>query len=278
MSPAPAQRYLYSGHTVGASAQFNRLDKVKDLNHVIPTLGASVLPITGGLSRGHADNYAYHVDEPRHRTLLSVHRIDSTARGTEFADRYETEIEAYIESIHVVEMLHIDAVKLHVRSTLAKSEGEPSAPSVNSNGNLIAGMRLGGVKVTIGLDEEPLAYCGHQEQLAAFYKKQPAAYRRKHAARFGTPADTDEIAAPHGHSKFSLVREIRLKGPEAELQAMSVEGYTIRWKGFGRLILGEVIVKGNNRQVTMVRLEMGSSAGGSGSVGCGQTNGQMGSS
>ena len=131
----------------------------------------------------------------------------------------------------------------------------------------------------IELDEEPLQFCGNQGQLAAFYKSRPSDYRRQHSARFGTPADIDELAAPHGHYKFSLVREIRLEGPEDEMQAISVvDGYTIRWKGFGRLILGEVVVKGNNRQVTMVRLEMGSNAGGSGSVGCGQTNGQMGSS
>ena len=128
MSPAPAQRYLYSGHTVGASAHFHRLDEVKNLNHVIPTLGASVLPVTGGLSKGHAAYYAYNVDHPRHRTLLSVSRVDSMAAGREFDDRYETEIEADIESIHVVEKLHIDAVKLHVLSTLTKGD-MPSLPS-----------------------------------------------------------------------------------------------------------------------------------------------------
>ena len=76
----------------------------------------------------------------------------------------------------------------------------------------------------------------------------------------------------------ALVREIKLEGPEVEKQSISVEGYTIRWKGFGRIFLGEVVLRGNSRQVTLVRLAMGSSAGGPGSMGCGKTNGQVGSS
>jgi hypothetical protein len=274
MSPAPAQRFLYSGHTVGAAAHFHRLDDVENLNHPVPTLGHSVLPVTGGLSTGHASNYCFAVDEPRHRTLLSVRRVDSSASGKEFTDRYETEIGAEIESIHVVDKLHIDAVKLHLLSTLKKGQTEAV---VSTTGNRIEGMRLGRVAVTVTMDDEPLHACGTKQQLAAFYKRQSADYRREQSWRYLTDPQTGELADPNGHYVFSLVREIQVEGPEDELRAITVEGYTIRWKGFGRLILGEVVVRGNNRQLTLVRLAMGSDAGGSGSVGCGQSNGQVGS-
>jgi len=278
MSPAPAQeRYLYSGQTVGASAHFHRLDDVENLNHNIPALGASVLPVTGGLAKGHAGNYCYMVDYPRHRTLLAVRRIDSSAEGRELPDKYETEVTAEIESIHVLEKLHIDLVQLHMLSTFGKSKNK-TEPIVSTNGNKIQGMRLGNVNVTIALDEEPLKSSGSKAQLAAFYKEQTADYRRLHAYRFGTPPDTDELASSHGIHTYSLVREITLDGPPEEMESMWVEGYSIRWKGFGRIILGEVVVKGNNRQITLVRLAMGSNGGGTGSVGCGQTNGQLGSS
>jgi hypothetical protein len=175
----------------------------------------------------------------------------------------------------VVEKLHIDAVKLHVLSTLRKGEAEPS---VSSKGNRIEGMRLGRVAVKVVLDDEPLHACGSKAQLAEFYKKQSDAYRRDQSFRFHTDTETGELADPNGHYVCSLVREIQLEGPEDEKQAMLVDGYTITWKGFGRVILGEVVVKGNNRQVTLVRLAMGSNAGGTGSVGCGQSNGQVGTS
>jgi hypothetical protein len=275
MSLLPEPRYLFSGHTVGASAQFHRLDDVENLNHRVPALGASVLPVTGGLATGHAADYSYVVDEPRHRTLLSVRRVDSSAEGREHRDRFETEVGSEVESIHVVEKLHVDFIKLHMVSTLKKGEAEPT---VSTRGNEIEGMRLGRVKVKLVLDEEPLHASGSKAQLAAFYKKQTAAYRLAHAWRFRTEPETDELASAYGLHTYSLVREIKLEGPEEEKQSMAVQGYTIRWEGFGHIVLGEVVLKGNNRQVTLVRLAMGSSAGGPGSMGCGQTNGQLGSS
>jgi hypothetical protein len=276
MHAEPKERYLYSGHTVGASAQFHRLDDVENLNHRIPALGASVLPVTGGLAIAHAADYSYVVEHPRHRTLLSVRRVDSSAEGRELADRFETEVGAEVESIRVVEKLHVDFVKFHMLSTLKKKKD--AEPTVSTAGNEIEGMRLGRVKVKLVLDEEPLHFSGSKAQLAAFYTKQTADYRRDQAWRFGTPADADQLASPYGIYTYSLVREIHLEGPEREKQSMSVEGYAIRWEGFGRIVLGEVVVRGNTRQVTLVRLAMGSGAGGPGSMGCGQTNGQLGSS
>jgi hypothetical protein len=270
MAPAPAQRYLYSGQTVGASAQFHRLDDLVQRNlHVIPTLGASVLPVTGGLSKGHAANYCYAVDHPRRRNLLSVRHIDSSAEGRELDDRFETEIQAEIKSIHIVEKLHIELIQLHMLSTLEKSK---TVPEVTTNGNTIQGMRLGKVDVNIVLDHEPLLRCGTQADLAAFYKNQSEDYRKQHAARFNTPEGTDTLASPNGHYKFSLATSIQLVNPEPE---MSVEGYTIVWHGFGRIIIGEVVVKGSDRQLTMVRLAMGSDAAANGVVGCGRTNGSV---
>jgi hypothetical protein len=275
MSLAQPQRYLYSGHTVGASAQFHRLDDVVNLNHRVPALGASVLPVTGGLATAHAADYSYVVEHPQHRTLLSVRRVDSSAEGREFANRFETEVDAEVESIDVVEKLHVDFVKFHMLSTLKKGAAKPR---VSTKGNKIEGMRLGQVKVHLVLDEEPLDHSGSKAQLAAFYKKQSADYHRTQAWRFGNPAGTGVLASSFGMHTYSLVREIKLDGPEVEKASMSVEGYTIVWEGFGRIVLGEVVLRGNSRQVTLVRLAMGSSAGGPGSMGCGQTNGQLGSS
>jgi hypothetical protein len=85
--------------------------------------------------------------------------------------------------------------------------------------------------------------------------------------------DGGSLADDHGHHRFSLVRSIELSGPETEKQSISVDGYRIHWKGFGRIILGEVHVKGHERRVTLVRLAMGSDGGGSGTGGTGGGNG-----
>jgi hypothetical protein len=274
----PPTRYLFSGHAIGASAQFHRLDDTTGLDHLIPTQAASVLPQTGGLSHGSVSDYSYTVNHPRPRTLFSVSRITSTAAGriisnTAMDSKFETEVEVDIHSVKVVDKLRIDLVRLHMLSTFDASRGHPV---VTTRGNRIDGVWLGNVHARIELDDEPVCHCGTRDQLAALYRAKDADYRQKWAWRFATPAGAPEIA-PHGvHYKCSLVRGIELVGPETEKQHISVDGYTIVWKGFGRIILGEIHVKGNDRQLTMVRLAMGSDAGGSGSVGDGKTNGATG--
>jgi len=260
---------------VGAAAQFHRLDDLENLDHVVPTLGASVLPVTGGLSKGHASHYCFEVDQPRKFTLISVRRIDTFAAGRTLRNRFETEIEAEIEALRVVEKLNVGLVKLHL-VTSRDADSENGESKVSTKGCRIEGLQLGGVAAKVVLDEEPIAYSGSRDQLAAFYRKRSAAYRKANAFRFGADPSAAELAEEKGCSKFSLVRKIQLSGKQDPDQPVSVEGYTIIWKGFGKIVLGEVFIKGYDRRITMLRLVMGSGAGGSGSVGDGGSNGQFG--
>lgn len=269
-TPAPAPRYIFSGHAIGASAHFHTLDNVTGFNHPVPTQAASVLPPTGGLSQGKSSGYSYKVDQPRARTLLSLNQVTSTAAGRSLDSKYETEVKVDVDTVMVVDKLHIGLIKLHMLSTFAVGGNEPV---VTTQGSRIESVRLGSVEARIELDDEPLCHCGTQDQLAALYRGKDAAYRQKWAWRFATPAGAPEMASYGPHHRCSVVRGIELVGPEVDKQNMSVHGYTIVWKGFGKIILGEIHVKGNDRQLTMVRLDMGSDAGGSGSVGDGKTNG-----
>ena len=267
------RHYVFSGHAIGAAAQFHRLDELHNLNHVIPTLGASVLPVTGGLSQSNVANYCYRADKPRKRHLLSVRHIATHAEGRTYEDRFETEVKAEIDAIEVVEKLHIDRVEVHLLST-RKVDGE--APSIRTKGNKIEGLRLGGVEVKVKLDEEALSKCGHKKQLADYFRGLTEAARRKIAWRFNTPPEATEIQEHSGHYKCTLVESIELIGPDEEREKIQIEGgYTLHWPGFGRIILGEVIVGERSRRVTMVRLAMGSDAGGTGVIGEGEGNGHI---
>src|SRR5207248_4048469 len=111
--PATAPRYLSSGHAIGA-AQSHRLNDTHNFNHVVPTLGATVLPSTGGLSKGVVRDFSFHVDQPRRRNLLVVRRIETSVAGHDLGTKYETELEAEVEAIHVIDKLHIDRVAMHM--------------------------------------------------------------------------------------------------------------------------------------------------------------------
>jgi len=265
--------YIFSGSALGLAAQFHRLGGAANLNHVVPTLGASVLASTGGHSRSRVAHYAFSVDLPQKRTLLSVRKIKTAVSGRDLGNRLETEVETDIEAVEVVEKLHIGTIRLQFLSA-RDAQPESAAPTVTTTGSRIEGLQLGKVKAVVVLDEEPLLACGTGDQLADFYGKQTDDYRTANGWRYklAAPAGAAGSCLPH---TFSLVREIHLSGPEREKQLISVEGYTIHWKGFGRIILGEVHVKCNDRRVNMVRLAMGSDAGGSGTAGSGQSNGGM---
>ena len=247
-------RYMFAGHAIGAAAQFHRLDQTENLNHVIPTLGASVLPVTGGRSEGRAAGYRYNVETPRKRCLFSVDSIETWVEGRGREDRQETELSVEVTGVDVVEKLHLDLVRLHLLST--RTPGANA--SVRTNGSRIEGLRLGNVEARVVLDDEPLGQTGTAEQFLAWHNSRGLALERHGEYHCGT-----------------VVREIQLAGPENELQEMSVEGHTIRWKGFGRIILGEIHVKGHERRVTMVRLAMGSDAGGTATVSDTQSNGAL---
>ena len=273
MSNYPTKYFRFSGHSLGAAALFHQLDDVHNLNHAIPTLGASVLAPTGGVAQASVKNYAYTVDQPRKRTLLSVRKVETAAHGRDLGTRFETEVEADVEELRVVEKLNIGFIRLQF---LSSYDADSGVSVVTTKGSRIEGVQLGNVKAQIVLDEEPLLESGNAEQLAAFYAKQTDDYRQKNGWRFAlSPASEDKCRCCREH-KFSLVREIRLSGPEPEKQKISVDGYTIHWEGFGKIVLGEVHVKCNDRRVSLVRLAMGCNAGGHGTAGGGQSNGAVG--
>jgi hypothetical protein len=161
-------------------------------------------------------------------------------------------------------------LRLHLLSVRNDLNAEPV---VSTTGNRIEGMRLGKVAVKVDFDDEPLTATGSDTQLADFYRKQSDAYRQANAARFNTAPGAKELARLGEHHKFTIVRQIQLIGDEPDKQGITVSGNEIHWKGFGRIFLGEVHVKNHERKITLVRLAMGSDAGGSGSAGSAGSNG-----
>jgi len=250
-------RYVYSGHAIGVAAQFHRLFESTGLHHVVPALGAVVLPVTGGLAHSKTSGYSYPVNDPQKLALVTVGHVESRAEGFEGSGGFVTDVHSKIEDLHVVEKLHIDHVELHMTST--RTIGRP--PSITTRGNHIRGMRLGNVKVTVHLNSEILCNCTNKQQFAAFHATQPnAAPLQDH----------------NGHYLCSLVSGIELNGPPEETALIpKPQGNKIVWPGFGTIYLGEVLVGENHRRMTLVRLDMGSDAGGSGSIGDASTNGSL---
>jgi hypothetical protein len=264
------RRYMFAGHAIGAAARFHRLDDLA-VNEVVPAVGCTSLAATGGRAEFKSQELCeYYADKPRRRCLLGVERVDTWVEGRDPDGRFETEISVDVQGIHILEKLHIDAVKLHF---LAVRKGMDADATVSTRGSVVEGLRMGNVTARITFDDEPLTFTGSKEQLAAFWRGRDAQYRRQQGWRFKRTDDGSELADDHGHHRFSLVSGIQLIGPQDEQQPITVTDNVIYWPGFGRIILGEVHVKGQERRVSLVRLAMGSDGGGSGTSGSGSSNG-----
>ncbi len=261
-------RYMFSGHVLGASARFHRLDDAS-VNEVIPAVGSAALAATGGRSEGRQGRFRYDVTHPRKRCLLEVEQADTWVEGRDPDGRFETELSVDVTGIHVLEKFHIDNVRLHL---LAVRNDMGGIAAVSTKGSRVEGMRMGNVTAKITFDDEPLTYTGSKDQLAEFWRGQSADYKKQHGWRFHT-APNGDLADDHGHHRFSLVSKIELIGPQDEQHPITVTDNLIYWKGFGRIILGEVHVKGQERRVTLVRLAMGSDGGGTGTTGGAGSNG-----
>lgn len=200
--------------------------------------------------------------------LLSVGQVETLASGKEVSKgKYATEIGATINRLSVLEKLHAELIVM--RQTSTRDEDAPES-SIKTGGCKIEGLRLGDVRVTVELDEEPFSSCGTKKELDAFYAAQSADWRRENSWRFFTDPDARSITEYHGRFFCTLVKNIELSGTDGG--KIEKEGYTIKWDGFGRIFLGELILSDHDRKITMVRLNMGSNAGGKGSSGGGESN------
>jgi hypothetical protein len=270
MSDSTTRRYMFAGHAIGAAARFHRLDDLA-VNEVCPAVGATSLAATGGKAevKSQALN-EYFADNPRRRCLLGVERVHSWVEGRDPDGRFETEVSVDVQGIHVLEKLHIDAVKLHF---LAVRNGMDGDATITTKGSVVEGLRMGKVTAKITFDDEPLTFTGSKDQIAAFWRGRTPDYRKQRGWRFHRTPDGSELADDHGHHRFSLVDRIELIGDQDPQQPITVTDNVIYWKGFGRIILGEVHVKGQERRVSLVRLQMGSDGGGSGTTGGAGSNG-----
>ena len=266
----PTARYMFAGHVIGAAARFHRLDDAS-VNEVVPSVGTAALAGTGGRSENRlASPFRYDVTHPRPRCLLAVEQAHGQVEGRDPDGRFETELSVEVSGVHVLEKLHIDNVRLHM---LAVRNRMDDIAVISTRGSVVEGLRMGNVTAKVTFDDEPLTFTGSQDQLANFWRGRSADYKKQNGWRFHRTPDGNELADDHGHHRFTLASRIELIGTPDPQQPITVTDNVIYWKGFGRIILGEVHVKGQERRVSLVRLAMGSDGGGTGTTGGAGSNG-----
>lgn len=260
------KRYLYAGDAAGAAARITRIDETDNLDHTVPTLAPSSLSIHGGFSEGKVEHYCFDVDTPRKLNILSAKHVSTRAEGKPHGDGHRTQVDAVLHGFSVLEQVHIDLIKARLVTTHGAND---HVPIIRPEGNRLEGLRLGDHGLKVVLDEELFCECPTKDALAGRFASDEELQNR-YAWRFNADPGSTRIPEYKRVYVCSLVREIQWTG--APHPDVTIEGYTLRWRGFGRIYLGEIVVGDHRRRLTMVRMKMGSPVDGDasgGSVGSG---------
>ena len=219
-------RFVFRGGASAVGATFYRIDDSRDRQYDVPLQGASVLAPTGGISESRVRQFRLAIEHPRPLTLLSLDSCYTSSQAS-FAERERctARVMANAEELLLVDQLRVGRIQ-------ARLEGE----------------RLGAAPMRFKLAECEIAEMrlGRQRVLIEFDLERPAEWTGE--KRSQSPA------------LDSFVKRIWLDKPSDE--DIRIDGHTILWHGFGRIVLGERLVWDDFWQVTLLRVEMGSPVAG----------------
>jgi hypothetical protein len=219
------KRFIFRGNAVGAAAHIHRPEDL-----IIWVQGASSLPVIGGYSRSTAGAATF-------GDVLSLKSVRTQATG-DFSDKenaYSTLANAVVKGLNVNGRLTADSLEATLH---ASDPGDGSEPSISATDTEIINLRLDGYPISVTIDKDLCDRYVTREALIRAYKKKSGKGR---------------IPEAGGYIVTSIVSEIRTKHPKAK-----VDGNVIILNGFGRIFLGELLITGNSRRLTLLRLKLGS--------------------
>jgi hypothetical protein len=246
--------YLYNAHGYGLGGRIDR-----PFQHVLDVHAGASLPTTGGFEVSRAENY-------RLNETISYRAAHTMVSGSldEEDGTYNTLASATIEGLNILDMVTADRIVAHVASKQRIDDEEPTITPIGSH---FENLRIAGCPIHAELDNNLFnrfgtftsfkdAYDGNQqarEAMQALFlwgkpKFEVPEFLRERYNWFAG----DKFPESKGIVLCSLVKDIKTPCPE-----LRVYGNVIVVPQFGKIYLGEVILKKYEREVTMLRLELG---------------------
>ena len=268
------RRYLYSVRAFAAGGTLTQVDPDVAINLPIPTIAPTELPLAGGISEATAGQYFLRgrdanldaVPAARRtalldRTLFSVgsaHCLSQSDPETA-AGPAGSQILSEVAGFAMDGGLSIEHLRLALRST---QETQNPYPSFSLIGTELSGLRLGDSNVTVTLDLDTLnRYAALNELDAALRENRDL--RERLSSRFVIDPGTGGLYRnAAGEAAGSILESVSGLPPGATL-----DGYTINWPNFGKIVLGEVFMSPTVWRATLVQVIHSYVAAGGGSAG-----------
>lgn len=199
------------------------------------------LPTIGGHGHARVENFQF-------RELISFKKGYTHVSGSQADDgSYNTLAIASVEGLNILDVITADRVLARVHSKHFKDDPEGQISLVGSK---FENLKISCCPVNVVLDFEIF------EEILTFEKAKAAFRAGKIRKISDKPLKTD-----HTPIASTCIKELQINCPGVEPR-----GHGFHVKGFGNVFLGEVMIKHGEKTLTMIRLELGSAVGGTGTV------------
>jgi len=254
MSPKAPRTFHFHACAHAFSANFTR-----PFHHQIDIQAQSALPVIGGHGHSRVDSFEF-------RSFISFQNGYSHVSGGHQPDddTHNTLATAVLEGLNMFDVLTVDRV---VSRLYSKHHADQREGSITWVGSKFENLRIAGCEVHVELNHALFHDLLTYEAAESAFKK--GGDFRKIAE---DPLGTDDVLKPanvDGVFLCSIVKSIK-----ADCPGVKVRGHSLYVPGFGKVFLGELLIKPGEKTLTMLRFELGSTTSGSGTGGGTKTNGR----
>jgi len=253
MSPKPPRTFHYHACAHAFSANFTR-----PFHHQIDIQAQSALPVVGGHGHARVDGFEF-------RDFISFKKGYSHVSGGHQADddSNNTLATSALEGLNMFDVLTADRVvsRLYSKHPAGAKEG-----NITWIGSKFENLRVAGfpvhIELNIPLFHELMTYEAAEKAFAKGGEFRKIAEDPLKTGAALKPADVNGVFL------CSIVKEIKVESP-----GVKVDGHSLYVPGFGKVFLGELIIKPGEKALTMLRFELGSTTSGGGTGGGTRSNG-----
>lgn len=253
MSPKTPRVFHYNGCAHAFSGFFTR-----PFQQTIDIQAATSLPIIGGHGNSRVDCFQF-------REFVSFKSGYSHVTGAHQADddSNNTLVTSVVEGLNIMDVLTADRVICRIYS---KHPADQKEGSITITGSRFENLRIAGHPVHVDLDFELFNRISTFEAARKeFAKKGEFSKIASDPLRSGKSISTPD---ENGTFLCSAVKEM-----DTDCPGVKRTGHCFYVHGFGKVYLAEMMIKHGERSLTMLRLELGSSVSGGGTVSGGKANG-----
>ena len=258
--------YLYNAHGYGFGGRIDR-----PFQHVLDVHAGASLPTTGGYEVSRRENF-------RLNEIISYTAAHTVVAGSrnEKDGSYTTLASSTIEGLNILDMVTADRIVARVASKQLITDDEPTITPIGSH---FENLRIAGCPIEVELGTDLFNRFGTFSDFKKAYEGDQQHRERMQAAflwgkpKFEVPDFLRERYNWFAGDKFpeskgivlcSLVKGFKTCCGEFKDNCgeLKVYGNVIDVPQFGKVYLGEVMLKQYEREVTMLRVEMGSPTSG----------------